>query len=229
MKKPFWLFTFFIVLVADLISIYIKNEPAGYVFKPLLIPAIAGYFIFHTGINNTVLKKWIIAALIFSWMGDVLLLFQDRNEIFFLSGLASFLLAHIFYIIFFHQVRLREKVKSNPWLLVVVVIYYAALISWLSPYLGNMKFPVRIYGIVICIMFMLALHTLSIKNKIAGRWMVTGALFFIISDSVLAVNKFYQPFEMAGIIIILSYGLAQLFIVHGAIKYIRDQERVTDF
>jgi len=62
---------------------------------------------------------------------------------------------------------------------------------------------------------------LWIKNKMAGRWMMTGALLFVISDSVLAINKFYQSFEMAGVIIMLTYGLAQLFIVQGAIKYIR--------
>ena len=72
------------------------------------------------------------------------------------------------------------------------------LISWLSPYLGDMKLPVRIYGIVISFMFMLAMHMLFIKNKTAGKWMMIGALLFVISDSVLAINKFYQSFEAAG-------------------------------
>ena len=44
---------------------------------------------------------------------------------------------------------------------------------------------------------------------------------FVISDSVLAVNKFYQAFETAGIVIMLTYGLAQFLIVEGAIRYIR--------
>ena len=50
--------------------------------------------------------------------------------------------------------------------------------------------------------------------------MMAGAFLFVVSDSLLAINKFYQSFEMAGIIIMLTYGLAQLFIVHGAVKYI---------
>jgi uncharacterized membrane protein YhhN len=83
-----------------------------------------------------------------------------------------------------------------------------------------MKLPVRIYGIVISFMFMLAMHMMFMKNKIAGRWMMTGALLFVISDSVLAINKFYQPLETAGIIIMLSYALAQLFIIEGASRYI---------
>jgi hypothetical protein len=43
---------------------------------------------------------------------------------------------------------------------------------------------------------------------------------FVISDSALAINKFYQSFELAGIIIMLTYGLAQLFIIEGVMRYI---------
>jgi uncharacterized membrane protein YhhN len=158
--------------------------------------------------------------LFFSCAGDVLLLLQQNDSLFFLLGLSAFLSAHIFYIVFFQRVRVKENVFPNLWLLFIVVIYYAALITFLSPHLGDMKLPVRIYGIVISIMFMLAMHMLVIKNKIAGKWMMTGALLFVISDSVLAVNKFYHSFEIAGVVIMLTYGLAQLFIVEGAIKYI---------
>ena len=83
-----------------------------------------------------------------------------------------------------------------------------------------MKIPVLVYGIVISIMFLLALHMLFIKNKNAGKMMMFGALLFIVSDSILAINKFYQPFEYAGIAIMLSYGIAQLLITLGAVKYI---------
>ena len=139
---------------------------------------------------------------------------------FFLLGLSSFLIAHLFYIIFFHKVRVQEQVKSKISLLAIVVIYYLGLIILLSPHLGSMAIPVRIYGIVISFMFMLALHMLFIQNKQAGKWMMLGALPFVLSDSVLAINKFYQPFEQAGIIIMLTYGFAQLFIVEGASLYI---------
>jgi uncharacterized membrane protein YhhN len=158
--------------------------------------------------------------LLFSWLGDVLLMFQAKNEDFFLFGLSAFLLAHVFYITFFHKIRIREGVKPNIFWLLIVVAYYAGLIIWLSPYLGDKKLPVRIYGVAISLMFMLALHMPSIKNKQSGQWMMVGALLFVISDSVLAINKFYQPFEAANVIIMLTYGLAQLFIVIGAAKYI---------
>ncbi len=226
MKEKHWILLFVIVLAGDIAGVQLDNTLLQTIFKPLIIPVLIGYFGSQVKSITTGIAKWVLFALIFSLAGDVLLMFQAKKEIFFLLGLASFLIAHIFYIIFFHHVRVRENVKSNPWLLVIVVVYYATLISWLSPYLGEMKLPVRIYGIVISIMFMLAMHMLSIKNKTAGSWMMWGALLFVISDSVLAINKFYQPFEAANVIIMLTYGLAQLFIVKGAASYIisRDKE-----
>lgn len=225
MKKKYWIILFIIDLATNITGIALKNEALQDITKPLLMLILCAYFISQTNAWKTGLKKWIWAALFFSWTGDVVLMFQEKQSIFFLLGLSAFLIAHVFYIIFFHNVRVIENVKSNLWLLVVVVIYYAILISLLSPHLGDMKLPVRIYGIVISFMFMLAMHMLFIKNKIPGRWMMTGALLFVISDSVLAVNKFYQSFASAGIIIMLTYGLAQLFIVEGAIGYITSKHK----
>ena len=220
MKKTYWIILFSIILTGELIGIQLKNETLEFIFKPLLMIAVGGYFLSQTAKISNILKRFVVAALFFSWVGDILLMFQARNSIFFLLGLSAFLLAHVCYIIFFHGIRVRENIKSNLWLLLIVVIYYAILITILSPHLGDMKLPVRIYGIVISFMFMLAMHMLFIKNKTAGKWMMIGALLFVISDSALAINKFYQSFEFAGIIIMLTYGLAQLFIIEGVNQYI---------
>ncbi len=108
---------------------------------------------------------------------------------------------------------------SRWWLIVPVVIYYFGIDPLLSSYLGEMKLPVRVYGIVISIMLLLALHALFMKDKVVGKMLAAGAILFIISDSILAINKFYQPFEPAGIIIMLTYGLAQVLLVVGAARY----------
>ena len=220
MKKQYWIALFLIVLAGDIIGVQLESNLLQTIFKPLIIPALIGYFGSQVKSLAGGLSKWIVWGLLFSLGGDVLLMFESKNSIFFLLGLSSFLLAHIFYIIFFHKVRVREQVKSKVGLLAIVVVYYAGLIALLSPYLGDMKLPVRIYGIVISFMFMLAMHMLFIKNKDAGKWMMLGALLFVISDSVLAINKFYQSFELAGGVIMLTYGLAQFFIVEGASRYI---------
>ena len=198
MNKRSWLFFFAFSLIVNSTGGLLENEWIEFISKPLIIISLALYFIFQTKFYSFSLKKWILLALLFSWTGDVLLMFHQNDQLFFLLGLSAFLVAHIFYIVFFHLIRVRERLKSNLLLLLVVVIYYAMLIGFLSPYLGDMKLLVRIYGIVISFMFLLAMHMLFIKNKIAGRLMMMGASLFVISDSILAINKFYQPFEMAG-------------------------------
>jgi uncharacterized membrane protein YhhN len=224
MNKVYWLTLFVLVLAINIAGIQLNNETVQWVTKPLIIPALAGYFLSQTSLFRTGSKNWILAALFFSWAGDVLLMFVPKNEVFFLAGLGSFLVAHIFYIVFFHQLRVREDVKPRALLLVIVVIYYATLITWLSPYLAEMKIPVYVYGLVISFMLMLALHMLYIKNKAAGKWLLLGAVLFVVSDSILAINKFYKPIEMAGVLIMLTYGFAQLFIVKGGVRYLNSMK-----
>jgi uncharacterized membrane protein YhhN len=223
MSKRYRIIIFFIILVADLVAIQGEYKIAEYFFKPLIIIWLMAWFVLQLRYAQSILKKWIIFALFFSWLGDLLLMFHQEDSIFFLLGLSSFLIAHIFYILFFHFVRIKEMVKSRWYLLLIVAIYYAVIISLLSPYLGEMKLPVRIYAVVISFMFMLAMHMLFIKNKTTGLWMMAGAFLFVVSDSLLAINKFFQPFEMAGFFVISTYGLAQLFITEGAIRYISSE------
>jgi uncharacterized membrane protein YhhN len=87
-----------------------------------------------------------------------------------------------------------------------------------------MKIPVVVYGFVISLMLFFALHMLFISKRSAGRSMALGAILFVISDSLLAFNKFYQQFAYAGVLIILSYGLAQYYIVKGAVNYIKQKD-----
>jgi len=220
LKKQAWIVLFSFALIANIVAGLLKNPILDYITKPFIVIAVAGYFLSQTKGIQSPFKVWIMFALCFSWTGDVLLMFQEKDSSFFLMGLSTFLVAHIFYIIFFHRVRVAEKIKPAVWSGIVVVIYYGTLITFLSPYLGDMKLPVRIYGLVISFMLMLALHMLYLQYKAAGKWMVQGALLFVISDSVLAINKFYQSSDIAGPIIMLTYGLAQLFIVEGARRYI---------
>ncbi|MEP7373340.1 MAG: lysoplasmalogenase [Chitinophagaceae bacterium] len=220
MNKRYRIVIFFIILIADLLAVQGEYKIAEYFFKPLIIIWLMASFVLQLRNIESSLKKWVIFALFFSWSGDVLLMFDADHSLFFLFGLSSFLIAHVFYILFFHFVRMKEMVKSRWYLLLIVVIYYSVIIAILSPHLGDMKLPVRIYAVVISFMFLLALHMMFIKKRTTGLWMMAGALLFVVSDSLLAINKFYQPFEMAGFFVMSTYGLAQLFLTEGAIRYI---------
>jgi uncharacterized membrane protein YhhN len=224
MKKKVWIILFTLVLLVDLAAIYLNYESVRFITKPLLVPLLAIYLVLETNTTNSSLKAWIFLALLFSWVGDILLLFEGSGSNFFLFGLSAFLVAQVFYIVFFHNIRMREYIRGNALLLLLVIVYYSILISVLSPYLGNMKLPVRIYGVVLSFMVMLAMHTVLGKNKKAAVWMTTGAILFVVSDSLLAFNKFFSAFNYSGLIIMVTYGLAQLFITEGAVRYINSEK-----
>jgi uncharacterized membrane protein YhhN len=223
MKKTVWIVLFLLILAFELISVTV-NESIQFVTKPLLMPVLAIYLLVQTRSVQSNLKPWILLALFFSWIGDILLLFEQQKSIFFLLGLSAFLLAQVCYIFFFHGIRMREYIRGNELLLLLVLVYYAILISILSPYLGKMKLPVQIYGVVLSFMWMLAMHTILGKKKRAGLWMIIGAILFVTSDSLLAFNKFYARFEYAEIVIMLTYGLGQLFIVYGGSLYLKSEK-----
>ena len=220
MNKNYWILVYLIVLAIDLFAVSSGNEVLRYFSKPLLMPLLVACFTFSTPSFVSGLKKWVVLALVFSWAGDVLLMFDTLNNNFFIFGLIAFLIAHIFYIIFFEGILRSENLKKNYWLFLPVLIYYGALIYVLSPHLGDMKLPVRIYGVVISYMLIQALQIARIKNRSASSFMIVGAVLFIASDSILAINRFYRPFEFAGIAIMATYGIAQLLITLGAVRYI---------
>lgn len=221
MNKRIWLLAFAAALLADIAGIQLGNDWLQWVSKPLILPFLILYFYSSVRTLSSSLIKWMYLALFFSWCGDVLLMFQEKEELFFILGLSAFLLAHIFYILFFHYIRILEKIPGNGWYLLFLLIYYSILMRELNPFLGALAIPVRVYGLIISIMFLLALHMKALAVKKAGWSMLTGAALFVLSDSVLAINKFYHPFEAAGIVIMLTYGAAQFYIVKGAIEYLR--------
>lgn len=220
MNRKSWITLYLIVLVADLIAVYAGNDTIRYITKTLLMPLLIAFFVFSIKHISSSLKKWIVVALGFSWIGDVLLMFESRNANFFIFGLAAFLLAHIFYIILFDQIRVKEKARQSLLPLLPLAIYYFLLISLLQPHLGGMQKPVSIYGLIICIMLSFAIDLWRITDRQVSFYIIPGALFFVVSDSVLAINKFYRSFEYAGIAIMFTYGIAQLFITLGTAKYI---------
>jgi uncharacterized membrane protein YhhN len=221
MNRITWLVLFFIITAADIFAIASDNDDLRWLTKPFIVPLLIGYLVSTLAVIKSVVHKWVIAALIFSWIGDVLLMAESYDSKFFIFGLISFLIAHICYIDFFQVVKRKEKVRIYLLFILPVITYYLVLIGLLYSHLGALKIPVIVYGAVISAMLALALHMFFIKYKDAGIMMLIGAVLFILSDSVLAINKFYKPFEYASIVIMTTYALAQLLIVLGVIKYIR--------
>lgn len=223
MKNVIWIYLYVVVLVLHLLSLLGNWSLVGVFSKSLLLPLLIIYCYRQTLFSDGLFKAWVFLALLFSWFGDVLLLFDTGTGPYFLLGLSSFLLAHLFYIFSLHGLRVREKIGSRIWIMIPVLVYYALFMWFLNPYLEAMKLPVRIYGVVLSFMLLMALHMGYLKEKRIGRLLVAGALLFVVSDSLLAINRFYRPIPLGAVWIMLTYGCAQLLLVAGLAGYIRAQ------
>ena len=221
MNSKVWLYLFFIDLLVELLAIANNWNSMGLVTKPLLIATLAAWFLFSSN-DYSAIRYYIVFALFFSWLGDILLMMEEKDPMYFIAGLGSFLAAHIIYIFFFFRVRKRmpDKKPWNIFLISAVGLYTISLFFLLNPHLGDLKIPVLAYAIIISVMLVCAMHTFSFNNKRAAYWWLRGAVLFVTSDSLLAFNKFYHHFPMAGIAIMLTYGLAQFAIVNGSLQYL---------
>ena len=216
-KQRLFFFLFSVIALIQIMHVVIGREELRIFTKPLIIPLLGLTYYYSLEKKLSFFKDAILLALFFSWLGDILLL----NESMFVPGLISFLTAHIFYIYFFARTNSGQAsyFKLRPVMLIAVLAYLIEFMYLLWPSLGAMKIPVLLYGITISTMLSAAIWQYQKLDDRTSLFMIIGATLFVTSDSILAVNKFSSPFETAGIFIMTTYILAQLFIVLGAIRY----------
>lgn len=200
-----------------LLGLYILPENIVFGLKPLLLPLLIAAVWKHRDFPT---KSMLLSALFFSWVGDVVIAYAFKGEIFFILGLVSFLIAHLFYIgIFAQSIKTKKQIKPYiSWAFVVLAVYLLAFIGLLYPHLNALKIPVIIYAMVIGTMMAMALRGCAHWRTDASTYIAFGALFFVISDSTLAVNKFYTPLSAASFWIMATYLLAQYALTKGVLE-----------
>ena len=218
MKNKLFLSIYLGCSVFYLLITAFNQEEIARVVKPFLLPILLIAVCFSKSFST---KKIVITALIFSWIGDVILLFADKGEIYFILGLVAFLISHLFYIVLFNK-QTRSKSISNKLSfgagIGLILIYFSVMIGTLGPKLGPLTLPVVIYAVVISTMLYFALKGSYQWNAIPYHSVLIGAVFFISSDSILAFNKFYHPIPQASFSIMITYLLAQYSIVWGILN-----------
>ena len=223
-KSNVFLFAFILVSCLNIWAGHSNNESLVYFTKPLLIPLLAIWFFFETKNAIPVFRNMIFVALFFSWAGDTLLMFvPSKGEQFFLLGLVSFLTAHILYATaFFKNVNWGNGfLKKNWWAIIPFILIYLLINYFLIPTVSKaMQAPVMIYGGVIMLMAIAALNRKDAVAQNTFQLVFLGALIFMVSDIILAFNKFYAPIEYASFLIMSTYLLGQFCIVKGWTKNI---------
>ncbi|MEZ0129706.1 lysoplasmalogenase [Flavobacterium sp. LBUM151] len=217
MKHTLFLKIYLVVSIVYLIILFSGYEYLDLYLKPALIPLL-GFAVY--AYKRFPARNTILTALAFSWIGDVILLFADIAEIYFILGLVSFLISHIVYCTLFnkqHPVQVRNNAVFRVGC-AVIVVYLVGMLSVLLPSLGDLKIPVIVYAFVISTMLLFAFNGFLTWLKPGNKYIFIGAIVFIISDSILAIDKFHSPIEKSAFIIMLTYLVAQYLIVVGILK-----------
>jgi uncharacterized membrane protein YhhN len=197
---------------------------AGLVIKAFIIPTLIVLFMVNIRLKMDRLHKVVFAGLFFSWSGDLILEFSERYGDLFLAGLICFLLAHVMYlIVFFITPGKNIILRKHIYLLIPVIVYGIGLVYYLYNDLADMRVPVILYSIVIPTMLTGAISRLEKVNSSSYYLFLTGAIFFVISDSAIAINKFSHQFESSGTVIMSTYIIAQFLIIMGYIKQFREK------
>lgn len=190
--------TFFAAALLFIFAVYIDNDLLRTITKP--IPLIALLLLVKP---NYTYSKLIFVGFLFSLFGDVFLLKTVDN---FILGLASFLIAHLFYIIAF-----VKRYNYAKWTTSIPFYLLAVALSWFFyPNLGELTLPVFAY--IFVIMTMVWRSFLQRNSAKYALLALIGALLFAFSDTTIAYDKFYDPFDYSKILIITTYWSAQYLI-----------------
>ena len=184
--------------------------------KALIIPVLIILFKVTVRNENTISNWLIFAALLFSWAGDVALGIKSHQEAMFILGLVCFLLTHVLYVIVFFRTPGRNLPPKRFFYSVIPVLLYGLVLLYILYHdLGEMKIPVIIYTSVILAMVTAAINRIEKINRTSFYWVLIGAVLFLSSDSMLAIDKFSNPFPFASPLIMFTYIAGQYLIVMG--------------
>lgn len=175
-----------------------------YIFKPLTTLLIILLALQSSAPDAPAYKWLIIAGLILCLAGDIFLMLPPR---YFIAGLGSFLAGHWLYIAAF-----TVGGATFSWWLLPLLLYGSVIYALLHPHLGKMRIPVTLYVIFILLMAWQALGRWSAAGSSGAAYAALGAVLFVISDSVLALDRFRQPFKAARVIVLTTYWAAQTLI-----------------
>lgn len=198
-----------VAAVASWVAVARRRRATEQLAKPaFLVLLIAFAWLLHA--DEVLAGRWLLAALAFSLVGDVLLL--GRSDRAFGFGLLAFLLAHVAFIGALATMPHLAPIWAGTAAVALVVI----LLSWLllRPLarrdLREATGPVA-YAVVIGLLGALAWWS--------GNLLVAvGASLFMVSDAVLAAGRFWREVPGGGVLVIVTFHVAQLLITLGVLR-----------
>ena len=214
-----------IVISIHLVSRFLGEEfiLVEMISKGLFLPSLMMYLYVQDNVSNKPGKNLVMIGLFGSFLGDVFLLSKSL----FIPGMVAFMSTHIVNIIFFSKIYGLKQHKSLLLKMATLILvgFCVFIYFQLKTAIGPLIYPILVYMVLICAAALMAVHMSNNKgtNIIANNFWIPGMLFFIASDTVLAFNMFdwsiNDPIENIGLVIMITYGLAQFLLVKGFQMY----------
>ena len=218
LKPSYFLPIYVLLVLLDVLVGGIGLDDYRYYTKPLILFSLFVYFAINGKRLGTYTYVFILLALLFSWLGDVFLMYDTIASHYFMVGLVSFLTAHVLYSIAFFKHR-NTKLPGKFWVVTLLLLLYGTILFFqLKPGLGDLLPAVVIYILVILIMALTAYGRKGRVNKQSFGLVFIGALFFIASDSFLAIDKFLSEVPYTHFLVMGTYATAQFLITEGILR-----------
>lgn len=213
-KNQIALLFFTLACLTHVVFILLGWSLAVKISKVFLMPTLAMWVFFNTPAKNR--GGWyfsLITALFFSWLGDILLIFD--GFLWFVCGLVAFLIAHLAYVkLLLGSKPLFTKLSNVPFVLLVVLLILFPLRLIINHLPADLIIPVIVYSAILLGVFILA-NFRSPARLFYRDWVIWGALCFVLSDTTLAYTRFVSPAVYSAIVIMTTYLGAQFLLARG--------------
>lgn len=220
-KGQFLLWVFIGLCFLNLWAEFEQHLLIIYLTKPLLVTSLAIFFFINTHSNRNRFSQLIFFGLCFSIIGDTILMFsenQAQSKHFFTWGLLSFLVTHVCYLLAFVHIQSFKNgwLRNNLWVIFCGLgLLFGNIIFLWEDLPDGLKVPVIVYSTVIVMMAVSCINLKGTIPAIVFRGLLIGVLLFVLSDNIIALNKFkagtitlFQP----RLLIMTTYLLSQFLI-----------------
>jgi len=192
------------IAVLDWIAVAIGNRFMEYILKPLTMVALVCVAVSIDPSSDN--ARWLLViGLVLSMAGDIFLMLPADL---FVPGLASFLLAHIFYVVALAAlgVSLGGVVTGLVIAGIAALVVGRRIVGGAAAADPALRVPVIAYMAAISAMVTFAFGT-------GVFFAIVGALLFFVSDAVLGWTRFVSEFARSRQLVMVTYHLGQMGLV----------------
>lgn len=221
--RPFVRF-YGVLTLCHLAILYLEMHTLHLIVKPMFMPVLMLMLHRHVKNRSDRFYRLMQFGLLLSWFGDIALMLDRDNPMYFIAGLSFFLIAHVGYTAAFVK-SIRDSAAPFSWgkaagVTAAFGIFTGVFFSQMKDGLGEMFIPVLAYTVVITVMGITSALRHGHARPSDFNLILIGAILFILSDCVIAWNKFVVDFAHDQVLNMSLYLSGQFLLAYGTVRYL---------